>query len=223
MTWSTPLALSKEFGISQHTLRNWSNHGHIGCVRGHNGTGKRYYDRESVCKFLRVHDTQKKERQHILYARVSSLKQQKDLDRQVQDLQEAFPKHEVITDIGSGLNYAKPGLQSLLQRVCKGLVEEVVVTHKDRLCRYGYELVETLCQSLGTKLVVHHQDAEERNDECRARELADDLLSIVTVFVAKHNGRRSAANRKRRKTHAQDPTVPKPGATAKNQAVDRDS
>jgi len=150
-------------------------------------------DHLGVDRELEEKDEHKTE--NIIYARVSSVHQQEDLQRQIQDLRTAYPNHTVLSDVGSGLNFKRKGLQTLLERVLRGVVQEVVVMHKDRLCRYGVELLEFVFKETGTKFVVHGQD-EEAND---TRELADDLLAITTVFVARHNGRRSAANRRRRK------------------------
>jgi predicted site-specific integrase-resolvase len=145
------------------------------------------------------------EKAKILYARVNSEKQRSDLERQVEDLKRAIHPYqslyEVIKDVGSGLNWHRRGFQALLERVHKGEIGEVVVFHKDRLCRFGFELVEWIFDKAGVKLVVLGQDTASRpDDDAREQqELAEDLLSVVTVLVAKHNGRRSSTNRKRRK------------------------
>lgn len=138
-------------------------------------------------------------KESIIYARVSSAHQKEagDLQRQIDDMQQAYPSHTVIADVGSGLNFQRKGLQTLLERVHQGMVEEVVVRHKDRLCRYGLELVEWVMEKASTRLVV--LCAPDCKQDNSARELADDLLAITTVFVARHNGRRSAENRRRRK------------------------
>ena len=78
----------------------------------------------------------------------------------------------------------------------------MVVTRKDRLCRFGSELVEWIFEKNGTRLVVLGSDVYTNDSE--AGELAEDLLAIVTVFVAQHNGLRSAANRRRRRDAAQE-------------------
>jgi predicted site-specific integrase-resolvase len=83
-----------------------------------------------------------------------------------------------------------------LERVYNGDVQEVVITHKDRLCRYGFELVEFFFKKTSTKLVVLGQSVEEHD---ATRELADDLLAICNYFVAKNNGMRSSENRRKRK------------------------
>lgn len=147
---------------------------------------------------------QKEEKQKIIYARVSSAntaKQSEDLERQVQELKQAYPQHYVIKDVGSGLNFHRPGFKTLLERVYKGTIQEVVVMHKDRLCRFGIELVDFIFAKAGVKLLVHSKSQsteEETGEQQHTKELADDLMSIVTVFVASHNGRRSAENKRRR-------------------------
>jgi predicted site-specific integrase-resolvase len=133
------------------------------------------------------------EKAKICYARVSSAHQKPDLERQVEDLHKAYPEHEIVQDIGSGLNWKRPGFKALLERVLGGNVDEVVVAHRDRLCRFAFELVEQIFQHYKVKLVVLNAYASPES------ELSDDLLAITTVFVAKHNGQRSAANRKKRK------------------------
>jgi len=130
-----------------------------------------------------------------IYARVSSAKQRPDLDRQCQDLQEAYPGHVLVKDIASGVNFKRRGLQTLLEQALQGMVSEIVVLRRDRLARLGYDLLEFIFSKVGTRLVVHGKD-ESASDE---HDLADDLLAVTTLFVASHHGRRAAANRKRRK------------------------
>jgi len=187
------------------------------------------------------------ERRNILYARVCSSHQRADLARQIEDLQAAYPSYDVISDVGSGINFSRKGLQTLLDRVLHGQVGRVVVAHRDRLCRFAFDYLERIFETMGTRLLVHRPtDAagliraaasrggcasssdtgvgagegaedlattgeagagtaeederdEEDDDVTHSRELADDLLAIVNVFVAKNNGRRSAANRRARK------------------------
>jgi putative resolvase len=144
-------------------------------------------------------------RSKICYARVSSSKQKNDLDRQVNDLQILYPGHSVITDVGSALNFKRPGFLLLLDKISSNMVEEVVVLHKDRLCRFGFELVEWICSKHSTSLIVHNKAGVD----CDQRELADDLLAITNYFVAKNNGRRAAKNRKERKKAELDQRIQK--------------
>jgi predicted site-specific integrase-resolvase len=94
----------------------------------------------------------------ILYARVSSRSQRADLDRQIAKLLELYPAAELITDIASGLNFKRKGLRAILEAVRTGNVGAIIVAHKDRLARCGFELIEWLCQLDGTKIVVLNQD-----------------------------------------------------------------
>ena len=130
----------------------------------------------------------------VCYARVSSHHQAEDLQRQISDLQQAYPHHEVISDIGSGLNFKRKGFTTLLERVYSSEICEVVVMHRDRLCRYGIEFVQWLFDKKQVRLLVHGQA-----ETSETRELADDLLAITNVFVARHNGRRAPANKRARK------------------------
>jgi predicted site-specific integrase-resolvase len=143
-------------------------------------------------------------RRRISYARVSSDHQKPDLQRQIAFLKQQCPDHELVADIGSGLNWNRPGFTAILDAVLQRRVEEIVVAHKDRLCRFGVELVERICaQCQCTLVVLDHGSQNEDEPNSLPSELADDLLSIVTVFVARHNGQRSATNRKRRREKQQ--------------------
>src|SRR5262249_35230234 len=128
-----------KYDVSTETLRRWASSGKITIVR--TPGGKRLYSIADVRKILDDHQ-HVTEKAKVCYARVSSEHQQGDLQRQIADLQRRFPNHEIISDIGSGLNWKRRGLTSLLERIHAGRIEEVVVTRKDRLCRFGLELVE---------------------------------------------------------------------------------
>lgn len=121
-----------------------------------------------------------------IYNRVSSRKQKDDLDRQVSFSTQHYPSHVVVTDIGSGLNFKRPGLRKLLKLVMSNSVEEIVITSKDRLCRFGFELVEWICSQHHTKLVVLDQDSNTEPES----EFVRDILSIIQVYACKWNGRR---------------------------------
>lgn len=194
--------VQKVFAICTKTLRSWADKGLVSTVRiGENG--KRLYKAKDVERLLGATSQETAYRtKRIIYARVSSTHQRGDLDRQIEDLQTAYPGYETITDIASGLNFKRKGLQALLEQVLQGVVEEVVVMHKDRLCRFGWDLLEFIFEKVGTKLVVHGGKVHEG----LAGELADDLLAVTTVFVAKNNGLRAAQNRKRRREESQAET-----------------
>lgn len=178
--------------MSSQTLRNWAELGHIKYLQFNGKHGKCVYLESDVAKHIGLTmDTPHKQR--ILYARVSTSKQKEDLGRQRADLIAAYPDHDrVITDTGSGVNFNRKGLQTLLELVYEGVVGEVVVMHRDRLARIGQELLDGIFKKFGVKLVVHCQS--EDNDEGKT----DELMSIITLFVASHHGKRAAANKRRR-------------------------
>jgi putative resolvase len=124
---------------------------------------------------------------------VSSKIEDNDLERQTVFLWQFYRTHELITDVKSGLNFKRRGFQKILAAALDGDIEEVVVLHRDRLVRFAFDLIEFLLEDSGARLVVHHdEDSASTNDD----ELADDLLSVVHVFMARKNGAR-AAHRKR--------------------------
>jgi len=94
----------------------------------------------------------------IAYCRVSSPNQRRDLERQVDAMRSSFPEHRVVTDIGSGINFKRRGLLSVLDAVVRGDVEEVVVAHRDRLCRFAFDLV---------KWIMHKHGFASERLECR--------------------------------------------------------
>ena len=123
------------------------------------------------------------------YARVSFHDQKADLPRQSQPLrQHAGADMVLVKDIGSGLNYRKPGLKKLLALLVSGSVRELVLSYKDRLLHFGSELVFQLCSLLGIKVTVL-DDAAPKFPEAA---FADDVLAIITVFSAKLYGARSS-------------------------------
>lgn len=192
--------ITKSIDISANTLRRWSAQGKLDYIRTNNGTGKRLYNIETVNNILGFQSNQTvKQRQTVLYARVSSNHQKMDLDRQVETLLENFPNETVYKDICSGINWNRKGFKTILEQVLQGNIERIVVTYKDRLCRFGFELVEWICKQFNTSILVLYPSA---NTDGYASELSEDLLSIVTVFVAKNNGRRAGKYRKERKEKA---------------------
>jgi predicted site-specific integrase-resolvase len=186
--------IKKLYDVSTPTLRRWATNGNINVVRL--PSGKRLYKQSDVSKLFCDTQPPPKQRRKLCYARVSSDHQKEDLERQISDLRSRFPNHDIVSDIGSGLNWKRKGFSTLLEHVYNGDVDEVVVTYKDRLCRFGFELVEWLFKKANTKLVVLNGSSECTNS---TTELAQDLLSITNVFVARNNGMRSAQNRKNRR------------------------
>lgn len=184
--------IQKTYQISSSTLRRWGDDGKIETIR--TAGGSRLYKLSDVENVFGIKEPII-EKTKICYARVSSNHQKADLQRQIEDLKKEYPGYEIISDIGSGVNFKRKGLQNLLERVHSGTVEEVAILHKDRLCRYGYELIEFICKKASTRIVVFGKNEEMDSN----RELADDLLTVVNYFVAKRNGLRAGENKRKRK------------------------
>ena len=132
----------------------------------------------------------------MAYARVSSNDQKEDLKRQIIVLESYCAKNgwsfEIIQDLGSGLNYRKRGLIKLIKLICTNQVERLVITHKDRLLRFGAELLFTLWEIFGTEVIIINRTEDSTFEE----DLAQDVLEIITVFSARLYGSRSQKNQK---------------------------
>jgi len=172
----------KELNVTSATLRGWGNSGKINFIRAADGSN-RLYDVEGFIKSR----TGKEEptKQCYSYCRVSSSSQKEDLERQVNYLKEKYPNHEVIKDIASGINFKRKGLNKILVNTMQGLVSEIVVAHRDRLCRIAYDHFEWLFNHYGTNIVI--EDKQEYSPEV---EFNEDLFSIIHVFSARHYGLR---------------------------------
>ena len=176
-------------GTTPDTLRKWDASGELTPTRKTKG-GTRYYDVNQLTGVANSSSST------ICYCRVSSQDQKKDLDRQ-QELLEAYCaakgwKAEVLRDLGSGMNYNKKGLKKLLDLILKRKMSRLVLTHKDRLLRFGAELVFTLCEIQGIEIVIIHKGDQPSFEE----ELATDVLEIITVFSARLYGSRSRKHKK---------------------------
>lgn len=178
----TPKQLSKHFGVTPQTLKDWEINGTLKCNKTKGGHRRYIYTAPEVLK-----PNNDKSKKKYIYARVSSAKQARDLQRQVASLQSSYPTFEVIKDIGSGINFKRRGLVTLLDNVFGGNVSEVVVAHKDRLTRFGFELFKHIFEYFGVSITVHSDTGIEEP----IAELAKDLLSIVTVFTARYYGSRT--------------------------------
>jgi putative resolvase len=135
-----------------------------------------------------------------IYARVSTRKQLNDLQSQIRTLQTKYPDHTVFSDCASGLNFKRKGLLSLLQLAFKRRLRIVRVAHKDRLCRFAFDLLEYVFRAHGAEIVVEANDVPAS----RERELAEDVLSVITVFGARLHGARSAGRRRTKCTQEEE-------------------
>ncbi len=176
-------------GVTMQTLRKWETTGELIPDRK-SKSGTRYYDAN------KLQNLSNEAAPTICYARVSSQDQKADLDRQ-QAMLEAYCaakgwKSEVIRDLGSGMNYRKKGLNKLLELIVTREIKRLVLTHKDRLLRFGAELVFTIRELQNIEIVIIHKGEQPTFEE----ELAQDVLEIITVFSARLYGSRSKKHKK---------------------------
>lgn len=183
-------------GVHLRTLYQWEKKGWIETIRtqsNHRMYNVKKYITErqskSQCELEQCYDEKgvPNDRMKIIYARVSSFGQKNDLERQKKVLQDLYPSHFLVEDIGSGMNMNRRGFRKMIDWLIEGKVDEVVVMHKDRLARFGYDLFEDLLKKYSNgKIVV----VESKKDNEPEEELVKDVLQVMNIFVAKMNGMR---------------------------------
>ena len=183
---------SKILGVSAQTLRNGDKKGKLH-PHHTSSNGYRYYSHEQLNQVMNVKPNL--DRIVIGYCRVSSNKQKDDLERQIENMKLYLTAQgkpfEIISDIGSGINYKKKGLKELMKRISQNKVDKVVVFYKDRLLRFGFELVEYIASLYDCDIeIIDHTEKTEQ------QELLEDLVQIITVFSCKLQGK--SANKARK-------------------------
>ena len=159
----------KVTGLHPNTLRKYADDGTIDSYKLPNGA--RRFD---LSGFVNQRETV------ICYARVSTPKQKEDLDRQCTFLKQRYPNAEIVREIGSGINYKRKGLRSILERAIRGGRITLVVTYRDRLVRFGFDLLEWIIERAHGEIVVLNQIDTSPMDE-----LTRDLVAIITVFSSR--------------------------------------
>lgn len=192
---------SKLLGVHQRTLYQWEAKGEIETIRTKGN--KRLYN---IGKYLRLHKCQdntiscdnydnldKEARINVCYVRVSTIGQKDDLERQKDMMKIKYPNYIIIEDIGSGLNLNKRGINKIIHLAIMGKINELVIAYKDRLTRFGYELIEEIIKKYSNGKITILNKRQETNPE---EELVKDVMAIMNVYVAKMNGLRRYKNTK---------------------------
>lgn len=177
---------AKMVGVTTTTLRRMHQSGEFIPYHVTKG-GTRYYSLEQLKDFSNAPATEKLV---VGYCRVSTPAQKDDLQTQVENVKSYMYakgyKFEIITDVGSGINYKKKGLKELVNKINNHEVSTVVILYKDRLIRFGFELIEYLCEINGVNIEII-----DNTEQSKEQELTDDLIQIITVFANRLYGQRS--------------------------------
>lgn len=198
--WYRTGELAKMIGVTTRTVQRYCMEGLIKDVI--KDTGKRVISKDEIIKYLNDNgmliDDLSNTRVDVIYARVSSSKQKNDLDRQVNEIiryvVDKNPKNlETITDISSGLNDNRKGLNRLLDMVMKDKIDRVFISYKDRLTRFGFNYIDRLCKFHNTEIVII---SNEIKDKSISEELAEDIIAIIHLFSGKLYGLRNSVKDK---------------------------
>ena len=179
-------------GINPQTLRKLGDENKIKCYK--TLSGQRKFDKaylEKMCNNDDVNDKiNENTKQNYIYTRVSSKKQSDDLSRQIEFIKNKRPEYSSyisISDIASGINFKRNGLSTILDASLQGTVGEIIVAHRDRLCRFGFDLIKLIIEKQGGKITV----LDDEQNKSSEQELSEDLLSIVHIYSCRQMGKRS--------------------------------
>ena len=184
----SPKEFGKLIGRTTNTLQKWDREGRLKAHRSPI-TNRRYYTHDQYLQYRGL--VAQEQGLTIVYTRVSGVAQKPDLAKQINALevyckQQSIKVDEWMSDIGSGLNYKRKQFNRLMEMIELGQVRRLIITHRDRLVRFGYDYFEAFCERHHTEIVVIN--GESLSPE---QELVRDLMAIVTVFSARLHGLRS--------------------------------
>jgi predicted site-specific integrase-resolvase len=186
---------SELLGVHPRTLYLWDKNGSIETIRTPGGKRlynvKKFLDENIPKEEIKINtdiNNTNNDKLNICYVRVSTYGQKDDLERQKDLMKSKYKDYEIIEDIGSGLNLNKKGIRKIIDLAIEGRINKVVIAHKDRLVRFGYELIEDLIKkySNGSIEIIN----EIKDDKTPEEDLVNDVLQIMNVYVAKMNGLR---------------------------------
>lgn len=182
-----PKDVSNILNVTVNTLQKWDREGKLKAKRNI-ASDRRYYTRDQIDEFLGNKDRISSD--IVIYSRVSSNGQKEDLNNQIEFLKEyanvkGYIVNEIITDIGSGLNYNRPKWNELLDKIVEKRISRVIVSYKDRFIRFGFEWFERFCKKFGCEIEVVNN--EKTSPE---QEMVEDLISIIHCFSCRVYGLR---------------------------------
>jgi predicted site-specific integrase-resolvase len=182
--------------INHHvrTLQRWDN---LGILKPANYSpgGRKLYSHEQYLNYINQPIISEEQKKSVIYCRVSSFNQKSDLNSQVKFVEQYCTDNqihvdELYSDIGSGLNYKRKNLVKLINNITRGEVDKVIIAHKDRLVRFGFEIIEELCKENGVELIIINEEKLSPQEE-----MVTDLMSIIHVFSSRLYGLRTYKNK----------------------------
>lgn len=183
-----PKDFSKMIGVSVSTLQRWDNEGTLKAFR--TPKDRRFYTHEQYLEYMGESSKEENKKKVFIYARVSNASQKDDLKNQIEFLKtyansKGIIIESVISDIGSGLNFKRKNWNKLIDESIAGNVSEIIIAHKDRFLRFGYDWFEKFLSDKGVKITVVNNETLSPEAE-----LIQDLISIIHVFSCRIYGLR---------------------------------
>lgn len=209
MEYVTPREAAKKLGVHVGSLRRWESEGRITAIKTPSG-----HRRYAIGEVERLSGSEPRINT-VLYARVSTNSQRDDLQRQIEFLKSKYPEAEVVSEIGSGLNYRRRKFLTILERVFKGDIQQIVVAYPDRLVRFGFELVRWVCEKHSGCILVLNECKLSPHDE-----LVQDILSILHCFSSRLYGLRKYEKQVREEKEIITETQKKPGQKITEQCLE---
>ena len=179
-------------GLSQQKLRSLSDEEKISCYKTQ--SGHRRFNRKSLVEMcfpvLPCNEIREGEKKNYIYTRVSSKKQMDDLSRQIKYIRDSrteYSSYILISDVASGINFKRKGLESILDSCIQGTIGNIVIAHRDRLCRFAFDLFRIIIEKSGGSITV----LDDQQNKSAEQELSEDLLSIIHIYSCRQMGKRS--------------------------------
>ena len=179
---------AERIGKSTSTLRRWDREGKLPAKRSVGG--HRYYDESDVRKALGI-ESPEQDKKSVVYCRVSSRSQLPDLKSQVEAMRQfclgaGLAIDEWIEEIGGGMNFKRKRFLSVINRIEEGEISKLIIAHRDRLVRFGFDFFQIFAQRHGCEIVVVNQEQLSPQQE-----MVEDLMAIVHCFSSRLHGLRN--------------------------------
>jgi putative resolvase len=163
-------------------------------------SGQRKFDKSNIIQMCSnvstVFERRDPTKINYIYTRVSSRKQYDDLEKQIEFIKSQKPEYntsyKLISDIGSGINFKRQGLNTILDSCMQNNIGEVVIAHKERLSRFGFDLIKLIIEKAGGKITIINDEQNKSTEQ----ELAEDLLSIINIYYCRQMEKRKYTKHK---------------------------